>query len=99
MITAEGLGLIQGVIVDQHFVKRARNNRLLTAVMQYPDHIGIGIDEATAILVKKGEAEIVGDAQVLVYRNQSGTSKTYENRLGANNIRLDIYLPGDKFEL
>ncbi|TVR37051.1 MAG: cyanophycinase [Balneolaceae bacterium] len=99
IITERGLGLIEGVIVDQHFLKRARNNRLLTAVMEYPNHIGIGVDEATAVLIKNGQAEVVGEAQVLVYQNLSGESKVNNGRLGANNIRLDIYLPGDLFEL
>jgi cyanophycinase len=99
IVTTEGLGLIEGVIVDQHFLKRARNNRLLTAVMEFPDQTGIGIDESTAILVKNGRAEVVGDSQVLVYKNESGSSRQFQNKLGANNIRLDIYLPGDQFEL
>jgi len=99
MITDEGLGLIEGVIVDQHFVERARNNRLLTAVMEYPDHAGIGISESTAILVKGNEAEVVGDSQVLVYRNQSGESFEENGKLGARNIQLDIYLPGEVFSI
>jgi cyanophycinase len=99
MITAEGLGLIEGVIIDQHFVKRARNNRLLTAVIEYPDHTGIGIDESTAILVRNNRAEVVGVSQVLVYRNQSDYSSVYEGKLGARDISLNIYLPGEFFEL
>ncbi|MEX0646306.1 MAG: cyanophycinase [Balneolaceae bacterium] len=99
IITAEGLGLIQGVIVDQHFVKRARNNRLLTAVMEFPDHVGIGIDESTAILVKQNQAEVIGDSQVLVYRNLSGASNNHNLKLGAQNLQLNIYLPGDFFKL
>lgn len=99
MVTDEGLGLIEGIIVDQHFVKRARNNRLLSAIMDYPDHIGIGIDESTGILVQGNTAEVVGNSQVFVYRNLSGASKSEDNKLGAENIRLDIYLPGDVFEL
>jgi len=99
MITAEGLGLIEGVIIDQHFVKRARNNRLLTAVIEFSDQTGIGIDESTAILVRNGEAEVVGVSQVLVYRNQSGYSAVYEGKLGARDISLNIYLPGESFTL
>lgn len=99
IVTTEGLGLVEGVIIDQHFLKRARNNRLLTAVMEFPDHVGIGIDESTAILVRDGKAEVVGDAQVLVYRNQPGNASVYKGKLGARNILLDIYLPGDQFEI
>ncbi len=99
IVTTEGLGLIEGVIIDQHFLKRARNNRLLTAVMEFPDHVGIGIDESTAILVRGGAAEVVGDAQVLVYQNQSGDADVNNGKLGARNILLDIYLPGDRFDI
>ena len=49
---APGLGLLQGAIVDQHFVVRSRYNRLLTAVIEFPEVLGIGIDESTAILVE-----------------------------------------------
>jgi cyanophycinase len=46
-----GLGLFPGAIVDQHFVVRRRNNRLLSAVLTHPDHVGFGIDERTALIV------------------------------------------------
>jgi cyanophycinase len=99
MITEEGMGLLAGVIVDQHFVKRGRNNRLLTAVMEYPDHIGIGIDESTAIIVDGNRIKVVGESQVLVYRNNSRRVTTKGGKLGARNISLDIYLAGDTFTL
>lgn len=99
LITEEGLGLITGIIIDQHFVKRARNNRLITAVMEYPDHAGIGIDESTAIVVDGNLAKVVGESQVLVYRNKSGHAISREGKLAARNLQMDIYLPGDTFEL
>ena len=99
MVTAEGLGLIEGVIIDQHFVKRARNNRLLTAVIEFPDQTGIGIDESTAILIRNNRAEVVGVSQVLVYRNQSDYSTVFEGKLGARDISLNIYLPGESFDM
>jgi cyanophycinase len=67
--TKAGLGLIQGVIVDQHFLRRSRHNRLLSAVMEFPDHVGIGIDEATAVLVIGKKCEVIGGSQVLVIKN------------------------------
>ncbi len=95
--TAKGIGLITGVIIDQHFVTRARNNRLLTAVMEFPDHIGIGIDESTAIIVADDSVKVVGKSQVLVYRNLSGQARTENGKIAAKNIRVDIYLPGETF--
>lgn len=43
-----GLGFLQHVVIDQHFSERHRLARLLSAVAQDPDVIGLGIDEDTA---------------------------------------------------
>jgi len=94
---SEGLGLITNAIIDQHFVWRSRHNRLLTAVLEYPEYACIGIDESTAILVRGNNAEVVGESQVLVYRNPKGSKRIANNKLGGKNIILDIYLPGDTF--
>jgi len=62
-----GLGLLPGVIVDQHFIKRQRENRLFSLVLAHPEERGIGIDENTAILVEDGhKAEVVGTSLVML---------------------------------
>ena len=66
--TREGMGFLPpGVIVDQHFLRRGRQNRLFSLVMEHPDHLGLGIDEATALVVKDGKATVVGDRSVMVF--------------------------------
>jgi len=92
-----GLGLLTTAIIDQHFVWRSRHNRLITAVLEYPELPGIGIDESTAILVRGNKAEVVGVSQVLVYRNLQSSQQTYNEKLGGHNLRLDIYLPNEIF--
>jgi len=99
IVTEDGLGLVKGIIVDQHFVKRARNNRLITAVMEYPDHKGVGIDESTAILVRGNIAEVVGLSQVLVYRNTGEPSVTESGLIKGEGLLLDIYTHGDSFNI
>lgn len=94
-----GLGLLTTAIVDQHFVWRSRHNRLLTAVIEYPEILGIGIDESTAILVKGDSAEVVGISQVLVFKNPVKNTRNIEGKLGAAGIQLDVLLPGDKFSI
>jgi cyanophycinase len=66
VVTREGLGLIPRVIVDQHFLRRSRHNRLFALVLAHPRELGVGIDEDAAILVRDGEAEVVGGPVVLV---------------------------------
>lgn len=63
--TAEGLGLWPDVIVDQHFVKRKRFNRLASAVLEH-DRTGVGIDESTAVIVRGRKVEVLGESVVLV---------------------------------
>jgi len=55
-----GMAFLDQVIIDQHFVRRSRYNRLISAMAEYPAYLGIGIDESTAILVKGDSAEVVG---------------------------------------
>ena len=62
-----GLGLLEGAIVDQHFVKRQRENRLFGLVLKHPEERGVGIDEDTALLVTGGRyAEVVGKGPVML---------------------------------
>ncbi len=96
---AEGLGLVTGVIIDQHFIKRMRMNRLISAVIEHPDLEGIGIDESTAIFVRGGTAEVVGSSQVVVISHHGKQSSVKNGLLGAKDLRLEVYLPGDKFEM
>jgi cyanophycinase len=94
-----GLGLLQNVIIDQHFIRRSRHNRLISAVIEYPDMQGIGIDEATAILVNGNEAEVIGDSQVVVLENTKRSKKVKNGKLGASGIQMSVLLPGDKFRV
>jgi len=60
--TREGMGFLPPhCIVDQHFLRRNRQNRLFSVMMEHPDHLGLGIDEATALVVKGGRATVLGE--------------------------------------
>jgi cyanophycinase len=64
---AQGLGLLPGVIVDQHFSQRARYGRLMNLVASSPDLLGIGLDEDTAVHVTdETELEVLGRGSVFV---------------------------------
>jgi cyanophycinase len=94
-----GLGLITTIIVDQHFVKRSRYNRLLSAVIEHPQLVGVGIDESTAILVNGKTIEVVGESQVVVFKNPDRSKTTFNDKLGAKGIMMNLYLPGELFTL
>jgi cyanophycinase len=64
---AQGLGLLPGVIVDQHFAQRERFGRLVNLVASSPDLLGVGLDEDTSILVTdETEVEVLGKGSVFV---------------------------------
>jgi cyanophycinase len=58
--TGPGLGLVPKLLIDMHFGERGRLPRLLSAVALDPDHLGVGIDENTAILVTTTSFEVLG---------------------------------------
>jgi cyanophycinase len=97
--TKVGLGFLKDVTVDQHFIVRKRMNRMISYCIENPNHICVGIDEATGIFVDGDTAKVFGVSQVLVLRN-NGVKKTVGNGLlGAEGLKLDLYLPGDTFKL
>ncbi|ARU60975.1 cyanophycinase [Tumebacillus avium] len=63
---APGMEFVPGVVIDQHFAQRGRYGRLFSAVAQYPHHLGLGIDENTAIVVDGQEFEVIGEGAVSV---------------------------------
>jgi cyanophycinase len=70
--TRPGLGLLPGTIVDQHFVKRQRENRLFALVLAHPEELGVGIDEGTALLVEDGHrGTVVGEGVVMLVDGRS----------------------------
>jgi len=73
-----GLGLIQGVVIDQHFEQRNRYGRLLSLVAQSPSLLGLGIDEDTAAVIHDGHRlEVVGRGAVTVVDGQHLVSNAF----------------------
>ena len=102
VVTIEGFGLIHGAIVDQHFVRRRRSNRLLSVVLEHPDLVGIGIDESTALEVgPSGPWRILGESVAVVYDARAAriTTTTASTALGASGVRLAVLPAGSTYDL
>jgi cyanophycinase len=97
--TIEGLGFLQDITIDQHFVVRKRYNRMLSYGLENANHMSIGIDEATAIFVDGKKATVFGVSQVVVMRNKGAKIVNKNGLLGARGLKLDVYLPGDSFKI
>jgi cyanophycinase len=70
--TGPGLGLAK-MLIDMHFAERGRLPRLLSAVALDPDHLGVGIDENTAILVDGDTFEVLGTGVATVADGERST--------------------------
>ncbi|BDQ03161.1 cyanophycinase [Ignavibacterium sp.] len=100
--TSKGFGFIKNAIIDQHFLKRKRHNRLITLMCEHPDLLGIAIDESTAIIVKPDETfEVIGNNQVLVYDPTEAKNIREDKRgnLGITGMKMHLLISGDKFDL
>ena len=62
-----GFGFLPGTAIDQHFTQRKRQADLLSVMSAYPQLLGIGLDEATAIIVTGSQAEVMGKHRAHFY--------------------------------
>ncbi len=88
--TKNGLGFLPEVIVDQHFIKRQRQNRLIGLIIKNPKLLGIGIDEDTAFAVRDNRfAEVIGNSGVMIF----------DARKSVNPMNMFYLKNGEKFDL
>ncbi len=86
----EGFGLLRGVGVDQHLLRRNRQFDLIDVVRARPDLLGIGIDEDTAIVVQGDRFEVIGQSYVAIY--------DHERLLDSGGL-FYLLAPGDAYDL
>jgi cyanophycinase len=99
-----GFGLLQDVIIDQHFSQRGRLGRLMAAFAANPGLLGIGLDEDTAVLITNdGTLEVLGSGVVTVVDGRNAVSDYYEREVGevltVVNSHLFLLGPGRRFDL
>jgi cyanophycinase len=95
----EGLGMIEDAIIDQHFIKRQRFNRLVCVSIENPEEVCVGIDESTAIVIEGKKARVTGIGQVVLIRNTGKKNVVENGLLGTEGLQISVYLPGQTFNL
>lgn len=99
VIVDDGFGLVENMIIDQHFIRRNRLNRLINALIDSNyDVAAAGIDEATALWIgPDGLVTVIGESQVVLIE-KSGDAEVSDGILpGATNLRLHVLPPGSTF--
>jgi cyanophycinase len=78
-----GFGLLQDMIIDQHFSQRGRLGRLLAAFAANPGLLGIGLDEDTAVLIdREGTLEVLGSNMVTIVDGRDTVSDYFDREEG-----------------
>ena len=100
-VLAKGLGLWPDAIVDQHFLQRQRGNRLMSAVLDRPSLIGVGIDEATAVVVRGSSFRVVGKSSVVVIDAREATTEKSKSGdlVAGTNLKLSVLREGMTYSL
>jgi len=100
-----GLGFLRGVILDQHFIKRQRENRLLAVILEHPEMLGVAVDEGTAIWVRPDRTfTVMGESGVVVIdaaktRVSRRPGEHSKDLLGAHDLKVHVLLPGETFDV
>jgi cyanophycinase len=102
---APGMGLINTVVIDQHFNQRNRLSRLLSAVSYNPFLVGIGLDEDTAAFIDgNNEFTVVGSGAITVVDpSDIEYSSMAEARSGDAltllNLKVHILAAGSRYNI
>ncbi len=100
-----GLGFIDSVIIDTHFVQRGRIGRLFYAVASNPGMLGIGLGEDAGLLLTEGNCmEAIGSGlTILVDGRHISETSIYEVEMGApvsiDGLRVHVMSIFDKYDL
>lgn len=100
-----GLGFIDGVIVDTHFVQRGRMGRLLQSVVGNPKVLGIGLGEDTGLLIKEGNRmEAIGSGLVVLVdgkhiKDTNITDVELGQPISINNMIVHVMSQYDTYDL
>jgi cyanophycinase len=100
-----GLAFIANVIIDSHFDKRGRFNRLAQAVSSNPQCTGIGLGEDTGVIITEGNnIEVVGSGAVVIVdgkdiKHSNITDVDMGEPISVENIRVNILVRGNGYLL
>ncbi|NRF39524.1 cyanophycinase [Pedobacter foliorum] len=79
----QGLGFLKNSAIDQHLLKRNRQFDLVDFIKKSPELIGIGLDEATSVVVQRDTLEVLGKSYAVIYDYQTISGK------GENHVKQD----------
>jgi cyanophycinase len=101
----KGLGFLNNVIIDSHFVKRGRFGRLIEAVALNSPSIGIGLGEDTGVLITKGHfIETIGSNLVIIIdghaiNHNNAPAADKGTPLSIENLEMHVLAKGNVYDM
>ncbi len=94
----EGFAFLTNSAIDQHLLKRNRQFDMFPVLQKKPHLLGIGLDEATAVVVSGSRFEVIGKSYVAIYNSRLNTDQF--PMLSENDFRpFHLLMEGDMFDL
>jgi cyanophycinase len=100
IVVDSGFAFLRDAVVDQHFLRRKRHNRLISVVLEDQPHLAAGIDESTALIVRpNGTWKVAGASVVIIYdARHAKITPASRATLGATDIRMHVLPAGSEFD-
>lgn len=103
-VMAPGLGLVDSLVIDQHFRERDRVARLVTMVSYNPGLLGLGIDEDTAALIGSDDRiDVLGAGSVTIVDGSEMTSNVHSRHEGipltVTNAVIHFLTSGSRYDI
>lgn len=102
--TTQGLGFIDNVLIDTHFVQRGRIGRLFQAVVNNPRTLGIGLGEDTGLFIYQNRMTAVGSGLVILVdgrfiKDTNLTNINLGEPISIDNLTVHVMSQNDFFDL
>jgi len=101
----KGMGFIDDLIIDTHFIKRGRFGRIAEAMAIFPHLLGIGLAEDTGIIIHGGNrCEVIGSGMVILFDpskldHNSHSELPQGTPISMTNLVVHILAAEDKFTI
>ncbi|MFN3208057.1 MAG: cyanophycinase [Roseovarius sp.] len=99
-----GFGLVEGVIIDTHFLERGRFSRLMEVGATNPEYLGIGLGEDAAVLFERGLIKAFGPGHVILVDSSKITGCNVFDlsdgeAVSVHNVVMHALVEGDGYSL
>ena len=100
----EGFQFLNNVVVDTHFLKRARVPRLVQGLISTNIELGIGVGEDTALFIKDSICDVVGSGEVIVIKTTEDTTTNFyevrnDEKFSVEKLNISYYFDGESFSI